>query len=146
MQDPTPQTIYLKDYAPSAFLITAVELDFDLFEDHAQVRSRLSIERNPNAADSRAPLELDGEELELVSVAIDGQGLGAGQFSVGEEHLSITAVPERFSLETVSRIHPRKNTKLMGLYGSKDGFFTQCEAEGFRRITWFMDRPDVMAK
>jgi len=146
MQAPIPQTIYLKDYAPSAFLITAVDLDFDLFEDHTQVRSRLSVARNPNAVDSQAPLELDGEELELVSAALDGRALGAGQFAVDDKHLTIAAVPERFSLETVSRIHPRKNTKLMGLYGSKDGFFTQCEAEGFRRITWFIDRPDVMAK
>ena len=146
MRDPTPQTIYLKDYTPPAFLIAAVDLDFDLFEDRAQMRSRLSVARNPNAADPEAPLVLDGEELELVSVALDGRALGAGQFAVDEEHLTIAAVPERFSLETVSRIHPRKNTKLMGLYGSKDGLFTQCEAQGFRRITWFTDRPDVMAK
>jgi len=146
MRDPTPQTIYLKDYTPPVFLIAAVDLDFDLFEDHAQVRSRLSVARNPNAADRSAPLDLDGQALELVSVAIDGRALGAAQFTVDEQHLTIAAVPERFSLETVARIHPRKNTRLMGLYGSRDGFFTQCEAEGFRRITWFIDRPDVMAK
>ena len=144
MRDPAPQTIYLKDYAPPAFLIAAVDLDFDLFEDHAQVRSRLSIARA--TADSRAPLELDGEELELVSVAIDGRALPAAEFTVEEDRLTIKSVPQRFTLETVSRICPRKNTRLMGLYGSKDGFFSQCEAEGFRRITWFIDRPDVLAK
>ena len=146
MRDPTPQTIYLKDYTPPAFLISAVDLDFDLHADHAQVRARLSVARNPKGADPQAPLVLDGEELEPVSVAIDGGALEAGEYAVDEQHLTIAAVPERFTLETVTRIHPRRNTKLMGLYGSKDGLFTQCEAEGFRRITWFIDRPDVMAK
>ena len=144
MRDPMPQTLYLKDYAPPAFLVSAVDLDFDVFEDHVQVRSRLAVERR--AADRQAPLVLDGEELELVSVALDGRTLLASEFTVGEQRLTVASVPQRFTLETVSRIHPRKNTKLMGLYGSKDGLFTQCEAEGFRRITWFIDRPDVMTK
>jgi aminopeptidase N len=146
MRDPTPQVIYLRNYTPPAFLIAAVDLDFDLFEDHAQVRSRLSVARNPKAVDQEAPLALDGEELQLMSVALDGRTLAAAEFTVEDNRLTIKSVPQSFTLETVSRIHPRKNTKLMGLYGSKDGFFTQCEAQGFRRITWFIDRPDVMAK
>jgi len=146
MRDPTPQVIYLRNYTPPAFLIPAVDLDFDLFEDHAQVRSRLSVARNPKAVDPEAPLALDGEELQLMSVALDGRTLLAAEFTVEDNRLTIKSVPQAFTLETVSRIHPRKNTRLMGLYGSRDGFFTQCEAEGFRRITWFMDRPDVMAK
>jgi len=149
MRDPTPQTIHLKDYTPPAFLVSEVDLDFDLREDHALVRARLAVQRNPNAADPSALLELDGEELELVSVALDGRRLTAAEFTVDARRLTLLAgasVPQRFTLETVSRIHPRENTKLMGLYGSKDGLFTQCEAEGFRRITWFIDRPDVMAR
>ena len=146
MRDPTPQTIYLRDYTPPAFLIAAVDLDFDLFEDTAQVRARLSVARNPKAVDPEVPLVLDGEALQFVSAALDGRALPAAEFTVEENRLTIRSVPKRFTLETVSRIHPRKNTKLMGLYGSRDGFFSQCEAQGFRRITWFMDRPDVMAK
>src|SRR3990172_1320289 len=146
MRDPEAKTIFLKDYTPPAFLIAAADLDVDLFEDHAQVRSRLSIQRNPKAPDPRGPLALDGEELELLSIAIDGRTLAAGEFTVDGERLTIASVPQGFTLETVSRIHPRRNTKLMGLYGSRDGFFSQCEAQGFRRITWFMDRSDVMAK
>jgi aminopeptidase N len=146
MLNPTPATVYLKDYAPPAFLVSAIELDVDLQEDHARVRARLSVHRNPLAAQRGAPLVLDGDELELESVAVDGRTLAAADYRLDETHLTIAAVPERFALETVVRIRPRSNTKLMGLYASKDGYFTQCEAEGFRRITYFIDRPDVMAR
>jgi aminopeptidase N len=146
MRDPAPTTIYLRDYAPPAFLITTVELDVDLREDLARVRAQLAIRRNPAAADPRAPLALDGDELELESVALDGRALAAGEYALDAEHLTIANVPDAFTLATSVRIAPRQNTKLMGLYASKDGFFTQCEAEGFRRITFFLDRPDVMAR
>src|SRR5205807_9706599 len=88
-------------------------------------------------------LILDGDELELVSVAIDGR---SARHEVTPAQLTVYDLPERFTLETVSRIVPQKNTKLEGLYATKNGFVTQCEAEGFRRITWFIDRPDVMAR
>ena len=149
MRDPTPQTIYLKDYTPPAFLVSVVDLDFELHEDHAQVRSRLTMQRNSEADDQQAPLALDGEELEYVSVCLDGRALGSTEFALGPSGLTIpsgVAPPGVFTLETVVRIFPGRNTKLMGLYNSRDGFFTQCEAEGFRRITWFPDRPDVMAR
>jgi aminopeptidase N len=146
MLDPTPKTIYLKDYTPPAFLISAVELDIDIRDDHALVKARLAVSRNPKAADPNAPLELDGDELELQSVAIDGNLLRSAAFTLDSEHLTVPGVPDKFALETVVRIRPRQNTKLMGLYVSKDGYFTQCEAEGFRRITFFLDRPDVMAR
>ena len=142
----TPKTIFLKDYTPPAFLVSSVDLDVDLQDDHALVRTKLAITRNPASADRNAPLELDGDELELVSVALDGQGLASGKFTVSAEHLEIPGVPDQFTLETAVRIRPKQNTKLMGLYASKDGYFTQCEAEGFRRITFFPDRPDVMAR
>src|SRR5258705_6280322 len=81
MRDPAPVPIHLKDYAPPAFLIESVDLDVELFEDHARVRSRLALSRNPNAADSNAPLVLDAEELELESVALDGRAPSAGQYA-----------------------------------------------------------------
>ncbi|HKC43425.1 MAG TPA: aminopeptidase N [Burkholderiales bacterium] len=146
MRDPTPVTIHLKDYQPPAFLIPVVDLDVDLHEDFARVRAKLSVRRNPAAKDPRAPLVLDGDELALESVTVAGRALAASDYVLDGEHLTIPNVPDAFSLETVVRIAPRKNTKLMGLYASKDGYFTQCEAEGFRRITFFVDRPDVMAR
>src|SRR5512136_2153888 len=146
MRDPTPQITLLKDYAPPAFLIDTVDLNVELFEDHARIRSRLALRRNPAAADPGAPLVLDAEELEFESAALDGRGLAAGAYSLDEAHLTIARVPARFVLETSCRIRPRENTTLMGLYAAESGFFTQCEAEGFRRITYFIDRPDVMAK
>ncbi len=146
MRDPTPVTIRLEDYAPPAFLIATVDLDVDVHDDYARVRAKLAIARNPAAPDPRAPLVLDGDELELESVAIDGRALAASGYALDDERLTIASVPDSFILETVVRIEPRRNTKLMGLYASKDGFFTQCEAEGFRRITFFADRPDVMAR
>ena len=146
MRDPVPTTIHLEDYTPPAFLIRTVELDVAIREDNAEVRARLAVQRNPAAGDRGAPLVLDGDELELVSVALDDHALAASAYALDAAHLTIPGVPDAFTLETVVRIAPRKNTKLMGLYASKDGFFTQCEAEGFRRITFFPDRPDVMAR
>ena len=144
MRDPAPNAVRLKDYAPPAFLIDGIDLEVELFEDHARVRARLAITRRPGAP--RSPLVLDGEELELESVKLDGRALPPGEYALDAEHLSLAQVPERFRLETTCRIQPRANTKLMGLYAAESGFFTQCEAEGFRRITYFIDRPDVMAK
>ena len=141
-----PKTIFLKDYAPPAFLVSRIDLDVDLRDDHALIKAKLAIARNPKSADRKAPLLLDGDELELISVALDGRALDSGEFSASAEYLEIPAVPDRFALETTVRIHPKQNTKLMGLYASKDGCFTQCEAEGFRRITFFPDRPDVMSR
>jgi len=141
-----PKTVFQKDYTPPAFLVPGVDLDIDLQDDHALIRARLAITRNPKSANPGAPLGLDGDELELVSVLLDGKALGNSDFTVSGEHLEIPGVPDRFTLETTVRIRPRQNTKLMGLYSSKDGYFTQCEAEGFRRITFFPDRPDVMSR
>ena len=146
MREPTPQTIHIKDYQAPAFLVPEIALDFDIFEDHTLVKARLTLERSAAAQDPAAPLVLFGEELLLEMAAIDGQRLGAGDFERTNEHLKIGGVPDRFVLETTVRIDPRKNSRLMGLYGAKAGFFTQCEAEGFRRITYFPDRPDVMSR
>ena len=146
MREPAPRTIYLKDYRPPAFLISTIDLDVEIREDHALVRAVLQVSRNPKSADAGAPLALDGDEIELMSVALDGRALAPGEYVLAQESLIIAKVPERFTLETLSRIRPQKNTRLEGLYASNNGFFTQCEAEGFRRITWFIDRPDVMAR
>ncbi|MSQ70722.1 MAG: aminopeptidase N [Betaproteobacteria bacterium] len=145
MRDPTPNLTYLKDYTPPAFLIPRVELEFDLHEDYALVCAQLSMERNPKAANPNAPLVLDGEALALESIAIDGRTLAPAEYQVGATQLTIHAPPPRFILETRVRICPRENAALSGLYASAAGFFTQCEAQGFRRITWFLDRPDVMS-
>jgi aminopeptidase N len=140
MREPTPKTIHLKDYTPPAFLICDVELDVDIREDHARVTAKLQVKRN---AGSRGPLVLDGDELQLVSVTLDGK---APRHDVAADRLTVHDVPDAFALETVTRIVPQKNTKLEGLYATQHGFVTQCEAEGFRRITWFVDRPDNMAR
>ena len=139
MREPQPKTIYLKDYTPPAFRVTTVDLDVDIRDEHAIVRSRLAIRR----ASGNAPLVLDGEELALLTVTLDDR---PARFEASPERLTVYDVPDQFTLETVSRIVPQKNTKLEGLYATKTGFVTQCEAEGFRRITWFLDRPDVMAR
>ncbi len=146
MRDAAPQTINLKDYAPPAFLVSHVELQVDIQEGQATVRATLKVARNPVRSTPTAPLQLDGADLELMSVAIDGRMLAAGEFQADEAGLSVAAVPDAFSLTTVVRFDPWKNTKLEGLYATKAGLVTQCEAQGFRHITYFVDRPDVMAR
>ncbi|MBK8064186.1 MAG: aminopeptidase N [Betaproteobacteria bacterium] len=145
MREPAPSTIYLKDYTPPAFLVEHVELDVEIRKDDALVRARLTLARNP-AAPADAALELNGEDLELQSVSVDRRKLGPADYALGAELLVIPGLPAHCTLETQVVIRPQKNTKLEGLYASKNGFFTQCEAQGFRRITWFPDRPDVMAR
>jgi aminopeptidase N len=143
----TPQPVRLKDYRPSAFVIDTVDLTFELDEAQTTVKSRLSIRRNPAVADPAAPLELDGDALELVSLAIDGERLGANRYRLTSEGgLVIDGVPEAFTLDVETRINPQNNTALSGLYVSGGNFCTQCEPEGFRRITYFIDRPDVTAR
>ena len=138
MREPQTKAIHLKDYAPPAFRVEAVELDVDIREDHAVAKAILKINRS-----GQGPLVLDGDELELVSVSVNG---APARHDVTPETLTVHDVPDAFTLETVTRIVPQQNTKLEGLYATKNGFVTQCEAQGFRRITWFTDRPDVMAR
>ena len=146
MTDPTPQTVFLKDYTPSAFLIDTIDLDVALFDDHTRVTARIAVHRNPAWKEAGAPLVLDGQELALESVSVDGRVLDSGDYAITADHLTIPRVPDGFVLETVCRIRPQDNTTLSGFFVSKDGCFSQCEAEGFRRITYFIDRPDVMAR
>ena len=140
MKTDTPQTIYLKNYTPPAFLVDTVDLDFVIETGSTTVTATLTMRRNPATANQ--PLVLDGEELETLSVTVDGK---KATFLATENTLTMTDLPDAFTLQTVVRIDPDKNTRLSGMYRSKDGYFTQCEAQGFRRITWFLDRPDVMS-
>lgn len=140
----TPTTIYLKDYTPPAYLIDRVALDIAIHETYSLVSARLEVRRNP--AGQGGPLRLDGEDLSLESIRLDGAPLANSLYRIEDDVLLIEAAPEVFVLETVVRIDPDNNTQLSGLYRSRDGYFTQCEAQGFRRITFYPDRPDVMAK
>jgi aminopeptidase N len=140
MKTDTPQTIYLKDYAPPTFQADTVDLDFVIEAGTTTVTATLAMRRNP--ASAAQPLVLDGDDLETLSVAVDGRNV---PFLATAGTLTITDVPDAFTLQTVVRIRPEMNTRLSGLYRSKDGYFTQCEPHGFRSITWFIDRPDVMS-
>ncbi|MCO6418942.1 aminopeptidase N [Siccirubricoccus sp. KC 17139] len=142
----SPKTTRRQDYTPPAFLVDTVELAFELDPKATLVRSRLALRRNP-AAPQDAKLRLDGEALELLEAKLDGAALPAGRYSLGEDgSLTILDPPQSGTLETTVRIVPEKNTLLSGLYTSGGNFYTQCEAEGFRRITFFPDRPDVMSR
>ncbi|MET0378097.1 MAG: aminopeptidase N [Spongiibacteraceae bacterium] len=145
MRDAQARTIYLRDYSAPDFLIDRTELFFELDETQTIVRSKLFMRRNPDAATPNAALVLDGCELLLRSVAIDGIALTAQQYAVTADKLSIDKVPLQFVFECETLIKPQLNTSLEGLYKSRTMFCTQCEAEGFRKITYFLDRPDVMS-
>ncbi|SDM02678.1 aminopeptidase N [Modicisalibacter muralis] len=139
-----PQPVYLKDYQPPAFRITHTELKFDLAPSNTRVTALLHLERHPDSQPG-LPLILDGEKLSLQRIAIDGQELQEGEYRLDAETLTIEDAPDRLRLETEVEIDPAANTALEGLYLSNGMFCTQCEAQGFRRITYYLDRPDVMA-
>ena len=141
-----PRVTRLADYRPTTFLIDTVELSFDLDEAATRVRSRLALRRNPATADKRASLSLDGENITLVRLLLDGAELGANRYLIQDGKLIIPDMPDAGVLEIETHITPKDNSELSGLYTSNGSYFTQCEAEGFRRITYFPDRPDVMAR
>jgi len=141
----TPATILLKDYRAPDYFIEHIELTFELTAPLTRVESRLAV-RRAAGVDAAVPLVLDGQLLKLVSVAIDGRQLDGSQYTVDDEQLIIQGVPDVFGLTVITEIQPDKNTALEGLYASSSMLCTQCEAQGFRRITYFPDRPDVMSK
>ena len=143
MRTDTPQPVRLAEYRPPAFLVDEVHLDFQLEPGATRVKARLAMRRNGDHAE---PLVLDGVRLKPISVAIDGNALGGNAYVVDDEHLKIADAPDAFSLETEVEIDPAGNAALEGLYISGGRFCTQCEAEGFRKITRFPDRPDVLAR
>ncbi len=140
-----PKRIYRSDYRPPTWWIDRVDLDFRLGTALTQVRARLELRRNREASED-APLVLDGEQLELLRVAVDGRVLAPGEYLLAAETLTLPRLPDRCVLETEVAIQPDQNTRLSGLYASGSMLCTQCESHGFRRITWFLDRPDVMAR
>ena len=143
MRTDTPQPIRLSEYRAPAFLIEEVRLDFDLQPNATRVRARLQVRRNGGHAE---PLALNGERLTPISVAIDGRPLLESERTIDAEGLTIPNVPNAFVLETEVEIDPENNKALDGLYMSGGRFCTQCEAEGFRKITWYPDRPDVLSR
>ncbi|HXQ83305.1 MAG TPA: aminopeptidase N [Xanthobacteraceae bacterium] len=144
MRTEEPRPVRLEDYRPPDWLIETVDLDVSLDSTASRVRTKLKLK--PNAAGAPAPLVLDGEELKLASLMLDGKPVPAENFVATPDRLTITQPPNRpFELEIETVVDPTGNTQLMGLYRAGATYCTQCEPEGFRRITYFLDRPDVMA-
>ena len=145
MKESQGKTVWLRDYRVPDYLIDETQLVFELHEDHTLVSSRLRMRRNPAAGAGRAPLVLDGKQLQLIELKVDGNTLQAPAYEVDDEHLTVPSVPAQFVLECRTLIKPQDNTSLEGLYKSRVMFCTQCEAEGFRKITYYLDRPDVLS-
>ncbi|WP_373387955.1 aminopeptidase N [Pseudomonas alcaligenes] len=145
MRTEQPKMIYLKDYQVPDYLIDETHLTFELFEDHTLVHAQLVMRRNPEAGAGLPALVLDGQQLELLELKLDDRVLGAADYQLTDSHLTLQPTQERFVIDSSVRIHPESNTALEGLYKSSGMFCTQCEAEGFRKITYYLDRPDVMS-
>ncbi|MGH9808111.1 MAG: M1 family aminopeptidase, partial [Terriglobia bacterium] len=144
MRTDTAQPIRLKDYRPPDWLVETVALDFSLHPTQTKVRATLALKPNPDVA--AAPLVLDGDGLTLTELKLDGAALPAANYTATPHSLIIAQPPNRpFTLEIETLVDPTANTQLSGLYRTSGNYCTQCEAEGFRRITYFPDRPDVMA-
>ena len=141
---PTGTPVLRSAYQPLAYTVSTVDLDFSLDPQATLVTSRLRCLRNEDVP--AGPIVLFGDALELVSLTIDGAAPAGGQVRETDSGLEIDVSADSVALEIVTRIDPSANLTLSGLYQSRGGFFTQCEAEGFRRITYFPDRPDVMAR
>lgn len=141
------QPIHLKDYTACPFQVAHIHLHIDLHDHESYITTILHVSRNPLAVGSKASLKLNGEGLTLLAVSMDGRALSpADDYTIDEHFLTIATVPDQFVLETRVMIKPQENTRLMGLYKSRHNYCTQCEAEGFRRITYYFDRPDVLSR
>lgn len=146
MSDTQPQTIYLKDYRVPPFLIDSIDLRCELGETHTDIQAVMHLQRNPQSQAPAKDLLLHGQDMELLSVAIDDKPLNPDQYQLNANSLRLLQVPQRFVLTLRNRIKPQDNKALEGLYKSSGNFCTQCEPEGFRRITYYLDRPDVMSR
>ncbi|MET0962641.1 MAG: M1 family aminopeptidase, partial [Noviherbaspirillum sp.] len=144
MRTDTSQAIHRSDYAAPNYHVDTVELGFDLDPALTRVAARLTMTRNPEGRSN--DIVLHGDGLELVALRMNGKPLSRRAYRLAGGELRIPGVPDRVTLEIETALHPDANTSLMGLYVSNGNFFTQCEAEGFRKITYFPDRPDVMAR
>ena len=139
------QTKYLKDYRPANFIVDSIDLKFDIFEDHTQVTSKMQIHRNSQVADETTSLVFNKGDYAITSVIADNMVLLPSEYQADDSHFCLTKTPESFTLEITSILNPETNTSLEGLYSSGKILCTQCEAQGFRKITPYPDRPDVMA-
>jgi aminopeptidase N len=146
MSSEKPKSIHRKDYREPDYWIDAVDLDFALGEDETLVRARLQMRRNEAITGDPPPLELVGEALDCRGVWLDGEELARSAYHATPDGLRVERVPARFELQTLVALRPQENTSLSGLYRTSGNFCTQCEAMGFRRITYFLDRPDVMSR
>jgi aminopeptidase N len=146
MRTEQPKVIHLKDYQAPEYLIDETHLTFELYEDRTLVHAQLVMRRNPEAGAGLPPLQLHGQDLELMSLSLNDRQLGLGDYEIAEESLTLQPDAASFTLDSTVVIHPESNTALEGLYKSGSMFCTQCEAEGFRKITYYLDRPDVMSK
>ena len=144
--DSSPSTIYLKDYQPPMYLIENVNLHFELHESQTIVTSKLNVKLNKEHKQPTKNLILDGQNLELLSVKLDGNILSDSDYNLDSEQLILSNIPDSCEVEIQNKINPEGNKALEGLYLSSGMFCTQCEAQGFRRITYFPDRPDVMSR
>jgi aminopeptidase N len=144
MRTDTAVAIHRQDYQPPAYLADSIDIGFDLDPGHTRVAARSTLRRNPDS--KQRELILHGDSLQLVALRMNGKALSKREYSLRTGTLRIPNAPDHVVLEIETLIEPEKNTSLMGLYVSNGNFFTQCEAEGFRKITYFPDRPDVMAK
>ncbi|MDO8370210.1 MAG: M1 family aminopeptidase, partial [Candidatus Nitrotoga sp.] len=142
----TPVTIHRKDYTAPTYWVNTVEIGFDLDPAATRVSTRITLQRNSESPNK--DVELLGDGVKLVALRMNGKTLrkGVKGYSIADGKLRIANSPDEITLEIETLVEPEKNTSMMGLYISNGNFFTQCEAEGFRKITWFPDRPDVMAK
>jgi aminopeptidase N len=140
MRTEEPHAVHLKDYRPPEYRVPEISLDFILDPEATRVTATMHVVR----AGPSVPLVLNGEQVKLISLAIDARALSADKYRLEPETLTIPNPPEKFTLTVVTEIAPAQNTLLSGLYTSKGIFCTQCEAQGFRRITYFLDRPDVL--
>jgi aminopeptidase N len=145
MKDAAPQTIYLKDYTPSDYLISTIHLTFDLDDTKTQVISKMNVKANYDIASGKRNMFLNGEELILEKILVNSKQLDESQYELVDEGLVIKEVEQEFELTIYNQINPEANKALDGLYKSGSIFCTQNEPEGFRRITYFIDRPDIMA-
>ena len=143
MQQGLPQPIALADYQAPDYRTVNTDLIFDIHDGVTEVTSTLDIQRQTPEG---SVLQLDGQELELVSVELDGRLLSSNEFQIDNEQLILRDLQDQHQLRIVTRIHPEQNTALEGLYRSSKMYCTQCEAQGFRKITYYQDRPDVLAK
>ncbi len=146
MKDALPQTVYLHDYKVSPFLVDTTDLVFDLGDEQTIVTNTMAVRRNTGSEDQTGAFELNSKgDIELLWVEVDGQRLQQSAYTLTNNLLQLHNLPSQSQIKTQVAIKPQANTSMMGLYRSRTMYCTQCEAEGFRRITYYPDRPDIMS-